>query len=203
MTSKLTELAQQKSAAELETLSRQSIAWLNKNMRMLRNPSNIRRDIAREKSRFTNPHVKNKFLIGGLYFFVYDPKGKDDLDYYDKFPLVLPLERYNDGFLGLNIHYLPLKYRLLFMKKLMNLALLNDNDEIKRIRITYEILQASKRFKEFRPCIKRYVLTNVKSKILAVEPEEWDIAIYLPVHQFKKAPAATVWKESVDQIRTS
>ena len=115
----------------------------------------------------------------------------------------MPLERYSDGFLGLNIHYLPLRYRVLFMKKLLNLAIYNDEDEIKRIRITYQILEASKRYKEFRPCIKRYLYPHIKSRILAVQPNEWDTAIYLPVQQFKKAPANKVWKESVEEIRNS
>ena len=92
MTSKLTELAQQKSAAELETLSRQSIAWLNRNMRALRNPSNIRRDIAREKirhrSKTASLGTNTKFLLGGLYFFYYNPKTKLEMPYYDMFPFL-------------------------------------------------------------------------------------------------------------------
>ena len=37
-----------------------------------------------------------------LNMFFYDPKLKKKLPYYDTFPLVLPLENYSDGFLGLN-----------------------------------------------------------------------------------------------------
>ena len=140
--------------------------------------------------------------MGGLYYFLYDPKTKDDMPYYDKFPLVMPLKREPDGFLGLNFHYLPIRYRINFMRKLMPFAIYNDDDEIKRIRITYPILDASKRFKEFRPCIKKYLYTQVRSKILAVEPQEWDIALYLPIQQFRKETAKTVWQESVDEIRT-
>jgi hypothetical protein len=54
-----------------------------------------------------------------MYFFIYDRKGKNELDYYDRFPLIIPLESYSDGFLGLNIHYLPMRYRIAFMRKLM------------------------------------------------------------------------------------
>jgi hypothetical protein len=141
--------------------------------------------------------------MGGLYFFVYDPKGKNELPYYDKFPLVMPLKRESDGFIGLNLHYLPIKHRVVFMKKMMPLALRNDDDEIKRIKITYSILDASSKYKEFRPCIKKYLYPHVKSKILAVEPEEWDIATYLPVHQFKKEQAKNVWQDSLNEIRNS
>lgn len=199
----LTTLAEQKSAAELQTMSRESLQWVTRKVAELRNPGRLIVPITREKTRFTPPSSRQKFLMGGLYFFMYDPKGKDDLPYYDKFPLVMPLKRESDGFLGLNLHYLPIKYRINFMRKLMPLAIFNDEDEIKRIRITYAILEASKKFKEFRPCIKKYLYSHVKSRILTVEPNEWDIALYLPVQQFKKAPAAAVWRESVEEIRNS
>ena len=45
-------------------------------------------------------------VMGKMYFFYYDPKGKKTLATYDRFPLVFPIERYSDGFLGLNLHYL-------------------------------------------------------------------------------------------------
>jgi len=87
------------------------------------------------------------------------------------------------------------------MQKLLTLAILDDEDEIKRLRVTYEILKVSKRFKQFKPCIKRYLNTHIRSKILAVTPDEWDVALYLPVHQFKKESANKVWQESVQQIK--
>ena len=166
MASKLTQLTQQKSAAQLQTMSRESIQWLTKKVGELRNPQHIPRSIKNEKQRHTN-----RFVLGGMYFFYYDPKLKKELPYYDKFPLVIPLERYKDGFLGLNLHYLPTKYRLIFMDKLIDYAVLNEQDDPKRIRITYDILNASKRFPEFRPCIKRYLTSHIGSKILTVMPE--------------------------------
>ena len=32
-------------------------------------------------------------IIGKMYFYFYDPKTKDSLPYYDRFTLVLPIER--------------------------------------------------------------------------------------------------------------
>jgi hypothetical protein len=199
----LTTLTEQKISAGHETMSRESIKWLMAKIAGLRNPGQLALPITKEKQRFTRPTDRQKFLMGGLYYFVYDPKGKNDMPYYDRFPLVLPLKRTTDGFIGLNLHYLPLRYRILFMKKLMNFAIYNDEDEIKRIRITYPMLDASSKLKEFRPCIKQYLYSHVKSRILAVEPEEWDVALHLPVHQFKKEKAKTVWQESVEEIRNS
>ena len=196
MASKLTLLTQQKSAAQLQTMSRESIQWLTKRVSELRNPQYIPRSIKNEKDRYTN-----RTILGGLYFFYYNPKLKKELPYYDTFPLVIPLERYKDGFLGLNLHYLPIKYRLIFMDKLLDYAIMNEDNEIKRIKITYEMLSISKRFPEFRPCIKRYLTSHIGSKILTVMPEEFDVALMLPVHQFKKAKPQDVWKDSVQEIK--
>ena len=196
MASKLTLLAQQKSAAQLQTLSKDSIRWLNKKVSELRNPQVIPKSIANEKERYAR-----RFVLGGMYFFFYDPKLKYELPYYDKFPLVLPLERYNDGFLGLNLHYLPIKYRVAFMDKLLDYAVYNEENEIKRLKVTYDLLNATRRFKEFRPCIKRYLTGHIKSRILTVQPEEWDVALFLPIAQFKKAQPKEVWQDSIDQIK--
>jgi hypothetical protein len=198
MPSKLTQITQQKTTAQLQSLSRESHTWLMKKIAELRNVAQIPRGIGVENFR------KNKrFILGGLYHFYYDPKGKDDLPYYDRFPLVLALEKYPDGFLGLNLHYLPIKYRVAFLDKLMDYAILNDENEPKRIRITYDILNASKRFKAFRPCIKRYLNSHIKSKIITVQPDEWEVAIFLPTQLFKGAKPAEVWKESIQEIRNS
>jgi hypothetical protein len=195
MTSKLSLLAQQKSASQIQTMQKDSLQWLTKKISDLKNPGSIRTDIARERFRNTQ-----RFVLGGMYFFYYSPKGKDDLPYYDKFPLIIPLERYTDGFLALNLHYLPLKYRILFLDKLFDYAIYDSNDELKRLRVTYDILSASRRFKEFRPCIKKYLYSHIQSKILAVQPNEWDIAAFLPIQQFRGATASTVWRDSLEEM---
>lgn len=203
MQSILTTLSDEKIAAQHQTMSRDSLNWLMKRIQQLRNPAAMARPLTRETHRYTRPTDRQKFLMGGLYYFFYDPKTKNDLPYYDRFPLVMPLKRESDGFIGLNLHYLPLRYRINFMRKLMPLALYNEDDEIRRIRVTYPILNASSRFKEFRPCIKKYLYNHIKSRILSVEPQEWDIALHLPIHQFRKAPVKDVWQESVEQIKAS
>ena len=196
MASKLTQIASEKNSLQMERLSRESVKWLMTKMANLKNTSRIPSTIKREDFRNTN-----RFIKGGLFFFYYDPKTKEDLPYYDKFPLVLMLERYEDGFLGLNLHYLPVNYRVRFLDKLLDYGRFNEDGDPVRLRITYDILTATKRFKEFRPCIKRYLTSHVKSRILAVQPEEWETAVFLPVHQFKKAKADKVWRESVQEIR--
>ena len=62
--------------------------------------------------------LKNSSLVGKMYFYFYDPKTKEKMKYYDRFPLVIPIERYNDGFLGLNLHYIHPKQRIALLDKL-------------------------------------------------------------------------------------
>ena len=195
MASILTQLAQEKSAGELRTMSKDSLKWLMAKIADVRGVR-VAKSISNEKVRQVN-----KFILGGLYCFYYNPKGKMDLPYYDQFPMVLALEKYNDGFLGLNFHYLPIKYRVVFLDKLMNFAMMGDAGEIMRMRVTYDILTASKSLKLFKPCIKRYLSSHIQSKILTIQPNEWDIAALLPLQQFKGATAPEVWQDSVDELR--
>ena len=199
----LTTLSDEKASLSYQTNSRESYKWLMRKIASLRNPTSSSNLMTKETHRFVRPNDRQKFLMGGLYFFVYDPKGKAELPYYDRFPLVIPLKRTSDGFIGLNLHYLPLRYRIRFLQKLLPFAIYNDEDEIKRLRVTYPMLDASSRFKEFRPCIKHYLYNHVKSRILSVEHNEWDIAVFLPIQQFKKAKPQEVWQESVNEIRKS
>lgn len=201
MASILTTLSEEKIAAQYETMSRKSLTWINQKVSQIRNPASLIRPIIKEKSRYVRPSDRQRFLMGGLYLFLYNPKTKAELPYYDMFPLVMPLKKESDGFIGLNLHYLPIRYRINFMKKLLPLATYNEDDEIKRIRVTYPLLDSASRLKEFRPCIKKYLYTNIRSRVIAVEPVEWDIALYLPVQQFRKQSSQTVWRESVEQIR--
>jgi len=195
MESKLTKLANSR-PSELQMMSKKSLEWLANRIAEIKNPGAIPRGISRETYRQTPG-----FRLGGMYCFYYDPKTKDTLPYYDRFPMVLALEQYPDGFLGLNLHYLPFQYRIAFLGKLMHFAEMGANGEIQRLRVTYDILTASKRLKEFKPCLKRYLTGHIQSKILAIQSNEWDIAAFLPIQQFKKASAAKVWQESMEEIR--
>ncbi len=195
MESKLTQLANAR-PADMQIGSKKSLEWLSQKIAELRNTSNIPVGMSRERFRQVD-----SFRLGKLYCFYYDPKGKESLPYYDRFPMVLAIEKNKDEFLGLNLHYLPFNYRLAFLGKLLKFAVQGEPGEIDRLRVTYDILVASRRLKEFRPCIKRYLAGHIQSKILAIQPNEWDIAAFLPLQQFRGANSEKVWQESLEEIR--
>lgn len=124
-------------------------------------------------------------LIGRLYFFKYDPKGKNELPKYDKFPMVFPIEQYQDGFLGLNLHYLSIGERQALLGKLMEFQSNKKYDETTRLKLSYDLLQGSKRLNSLaRPCIKRYLFNNCKSHFIEIYIDEYDKAIQLPVEDW-------------------
>lgn len=142
----------------------------------------------------------NKPKPGRMLFYRYDPKHKDTLPYYDTFPLIFPLELYKDGFLGINMHYLPPIYRARLMDALYETISNDRYDNRSKMKINYQILNAAAKMRYFRPCIKRYLYSHVKSPLLQIDTKEWDYVLMLPIARFKKATARKVWDDSVKMI---
>lgn len=130
-----------------------------------------------------------------MVMFFYDAKWKDVLPYWDQFPLVYPIEMYDDGFLGINLHYLPPILRARLMDALYTAAI-TRKDKIQRLRISYDILNSAAKFTPFKPCIKRYLVKHVRSRFFYVEPREWDMALLLPTQRFVGASDTKVWSDS-------
>lgn len=124
-------------------------------------------------------------LIGRLYFFKYDPKGKLTLPKYDKFPMVFPIEQYQDGFLGLNLHYLNLSERQALLGQLLEFRNNEKYDETTKLKLSYQLLQGSKKLNSLgRPCVKRYLFNHCRSQFIEIYIDEYDKAIQLPVEDW-------------------
>lgn len=145
--------------------------------------------------------LRKRIQTGRMYFFRYDPKGKDVLPYYDTFPLVFPIETFTGGFLGINFHYLPLTIRARLMDALTDLQNNDELDETTRLILSYKILNSAIKFKSFKPALKRYLNKNVKSSFLRIEAHEWEVAIFLPVEKFRKASKNEVWQDTRKKLR--
>ena len=144
----------------------------------------------------------NRILPGRLYMFMYDPKLKKELPYYDTFPLIMVVDVDRDSFLGLNFHYLPPQLRANLFDELYNRVVAQDAMNIQtKIRVSYQILKSASALKLFRPCLKRYLLGRVRSRYLYIPPEKWDIALMLPTARFKKASINKVYADSRRKAR--
>ena len=124
--------------------------------------------------------ITGRVSFGALNMFIYDPKLKNKLPYYDTFPLVLPIESYRDGFLGINFHYLPYALRARLLSRLDPDA---NYSALKNVRLV-------------KPTLKRYLNSNVRSRFRKLEEEDFMTAIMLPVQRFRKSSASKVWSDS-------
>jgi len=145
---------------------------------------------------FESKRRVNEMKPGYMYLFKYDPKTKLDLPYYDTFPLIFPIESYPDGFLGINMHYLPYVLRAKLMDALYGIATDKKYNEKTKILATYRILKGASKYNAFKPTVKRYLNSHVRSQFLEIRAPEWDIALFLPLERFKKSDKASIWADS-------
>lgn len=187
---KLEKAIKDKSAGRRSGASRQWLLQQVKNMKASRN------DILNDKG------LKNVKSLqpGYMYFYEYDPKHKKTLPYYDRFPLIILLDATGNGFNGLNLHYLPPVTRARFLDKLMETTSDKKLTEKTRMQITMNLLQSTKKFREFAPCHKNYLFSHVKSQMKLVPANYWEMISFLPVEKFEKQTKNSVWQESRKQI---
>lgn len=138
--------------------------------------------------------------LGHMYMYYYEAKHKATLPYYDRLPLIFPFKKVRGGFYGINMHYLPLPYRAKLMDALYEVANNRRYDESTKLRISYDILNSTSRFRFFKPCVKRYLTSQMRSQFMYIYPSEWDIALFLPLERFQGASKATVFKDSKRMI---
>ena len=162
-----------------------STQWFRDKIKEFGTPNSA--DLIRDGKRTSTP------TFGLLNMFVYDPKLKEKLPYYDTFPLVLPIEKYSNGFLGINIHYLSMPMRLRLLDRLVDYSNNDKFDTSTKLNVDYSRL---KKVDLIKPCLKRYLAGNVKTQFRKVEADEFMVATLLPVQRFKKQSDSHVFAKS-------
>ena len=183
------------------SVKRESRDWFRQQTKNLSVSS--QRMVRSDRSRLTD-----KPLLGRMYLFQYDPKGKKTLPYYDRFPLVFPIDSgrtsgfaaSGGSFLGINLHYLPLPLRARLMDALYDTITTKELDENTRLKISYNILQQAAKYRFFKPCIKRYLISHVKSRFFYIEPTEWEMALFLPLDRFVGSNKSRIYRDSRNRI---
>jgi len=139
----------------------------------------------RESEKINDAVFKRRVSLGDLFCYYYNPKYRKTLPYYDMFPMIMLLSAEKETFLGINFHYLRPKWR----------AILLD-------RVTAKIggglpkWSKLRQIKQIAPTIKRYRYDHIMRKVIPIEEDEQEIAIFLPTERFKKSGKAKVWSES-------
>ena len=139
-------------------------------------------------------------IIGSMQMFFYDPKYKDVLPYYDRFPLVIVVKPAKGGFLGLNLHYLPPILRAQFLDALMD-NVTSKKSENAKFKLTTRLLAGTSELEFYKPCIKHYLNEHVRSKFAEVKAPEWEIATFLPTAMFEKANKRKRYGDSRRMLR--
>lgn len=178
--------------AGINPRTKESREWFRKKASSLRSGRMRREDLMKEEPINTS----NRFQPGDMVMFFYDAKTKDKLPYWDRFPLVILVEKAERGFYGLNLHYLPPTLRAKFLDALLEVTNNNSYDDKTKFELSYDLLKRAQKFKYFKPCFKRYLLNNVQSKFAKVSAPEWEIATFLPTASWQKAQANEVYKQS-------
>ena len=166
-----------------------SVSWFRKKIREFGAPTST--ELVRESKRSNTP------FHGRLNMFFYSPKYKDKLPYYDRFPLVLPLERYSGGFMGINMHYLPIPLRTRLLDKLYEFSSNDKFDETTRLTATYNRVR---NIPLVKPTLHKYLYNFVESPFRRIDADEFIVAALLPVQRFSKASSRKVWRDSRGMI---
>lgn len=183
---------------ELSQLRNKSVAWFQSQVRDLRtvsvkNPQTIMRGDQESKG--------TRILPGTMIMYVYDPKYKETLPYYDSFPLGLPFRLVPGGFYALNLHYLPYNLRALLLDRLMQFKTDSTLDEKTKLKFSWQLIDGVSKFAAAKPCVKHYLYDHVKTPFKAIHAQDWATAILLPVEKFVGASPQDVWRDSVNIIR--
>ena len=149
----LLERLNNESPAELRERSIESLRYFQQRVRTLKLSSeNFYRQSDLNKAK--------RYLEGRMYTFFYDAKTKKKLPYWDRFPLVIILDLREDGFTGLNLHYIPPRYRVRLLYELYKYVILDDDDMAEeemrmRIKMTYQLINGISKLNMYKPCFKR------------------------------------------------
>lgn len=189
----------QEESPEFQERTRQSLEWY---------ANKIGDEIQGEINPLETYETKRRGILrypGQLITFKYDPKTKRTLPFYDVFPLVLTLDVYSDGFLGLNFHYLKPRDRAVLMGALYKYQIMREFQPV--IHVRYDQMLAAETLRYFRPCIRRYLYKRMSPNMAIISPHLWDQALFLPTDKFmstrNKEPYARqmVWENSRKIIR--
>ena len=163
-----------------------SIRWYRQKVQDLLPKPQVRQMI-REGMKTQKVTVRPNF--GMMNLFYYRPKGAEKLPYYDIFPLVIPLgRRLNDGFVGINFHYLSVPQRWLLLERLSMFQVPSELDAFDTEEGGGDVMalfwSKIRRKRGVRPIVRRYLTKYIQSRFLKIELSEMLIALAIPMERF-------------------
>ena len=162
-----------------------------------RNAASLVADRASASKLMRDGKLLGRPSAGRMSMFYYDPKTKSKMPFYDIFPLVLPVDVFKGGFVGLNFHYLPYPLRFKLLQDLQQYTSNGKFDSSTKLQVGYSNLKGNSLI---RPDVKKYLWRQVQSNFLRVDVDEMAIACSLPVAQIQGARLGKVFAYSRRKI---
>jgi hypothetical protein len=135
------------------------------------------------------PAKIRKAYFGFPMMFKYSPKHASTLPYYDVLPMPILLAKYPDGFLGLNIHYLPWSKRLQLADRLVRATKNRKRITYPQLKRAWNSLKLPNGYAYL--IIRRYLTSHIQSDIAVFD---WDnyraAAVNIPGKWRKKSEKA-------------
>ena len=152
------------------------------------------------------PSKVKRALFGFPMMFKYSPKWSSTLPYYDVLPMPILLAKYPDGFLGLNIHYLPWAKRLQLADRLVRATKNRKRITYPQIKRAWNSLRLPMGYSYL--IIRRYLTSHIQSDIAVFTWETYrQAAVNIPGKWRKKSERAVFaammlkWKDHVKDTK--
>jgi len=188
----LMERWENQSPSSLRKRSLESMNWFKGKARNLKSRQEpLQRDIGQFVG--GNPISLRR---GKMYMFFYDAKTKKKLPYWDRFPCMIPLDHREGQILGVNLHYIAPRHRILLLDELFRRTNNEDFDDTTHFRIFYDMIKAVSRLKYAKPCLKWYIAGRIQSRVTEVPTNYWEIVALMPAALWEGAHANHVYAKS-------
>lgn len=152
------------------------------------------------------PSKVKRALFGFPMMFKYSPKHASTLPYYDILPMPILLNKLPDGFLGLNIHYLPWAKRLQLADRLVRASKNRKRITYPQIKRAWNSLRLPMGYANL--IIRRYLTSHIQSDIAVFTWETYRAAaVNIPGKWRKKSERAVFtammskWKNHVKDTK--
>ena len=152
--------------------------------------------------------ITDKMQLGKMYRFVYTPLNKENLNWYDRNPLILFVGRFefSDSKMdcGINLNLLPFEVRVFLMDKIFTLfkrkilpqisgRLANNAKKQRPLNIAFEDINRIVK-KLFISYAVRFYAPKKRRQTAVISYEHWSKMMLLEIYKFKKTNPNKVYK---------
>jgi len=132
--------------------------------------------------------------VGKMFLYVYDPKGKAELPVFDSHPLVMPFRLVNNGFLGINYHYLNPRIRAVMLDKLIEISGNKHMTDNSKLKLSWSLMQTAATQKWAEAAVHRYLYSHIKTPLTLIPQSDWSAVAQLPLARFHGMSNASVYR---------